>query len=149
MTEQRSLSAAELVETFAHLPVEHDTIEHYRGYLRRELVLNRCAECSRWHHPMRPICPACWSWSVIPNAASGRGTVYLVTLLHQGPPADGVDYGRGPHPVVTVELDGAPGIRLISNVLDVDPARLAIGMPVVLAWDEPQPGVVLPRFRPA
>jgi hypothetical protein len=34
-------------------------------------------------------------------------------------------------------------------VIDVRPEDLRIGMEVALAWDEPAPGVVLPRFRPA
>ena len=68
-------SDAELMELLSHLPVERDTAEHYRGYLRRELRMNRCTDCGRWHHPMRPMCPACWSWNVAPTAVSGRGTV--------------------------------------------------------------------------
>jgi hypothetical protein len=38
-------------------------------------------------------------------------------------------------------------VRLVSNVLDAPPGGLAIGQAVALAWDEPRPGVVLPRFR--
>ena len=77
----KAASDAELVELLPHLPVERDTAEHYRGYLRRELVMNRCAECGRWHHPMRPMCPDCWSWRVAPTAVSGRGTVHLFLLI--------------------------------------------------------------------
>jgi uncharacterized OB-fold protein len=148
MTEHRSISEAELVDRLAHLPVERDTIEHYRGYLRRELVLNRCADCGRWHQPMRPICPACWSRSVIPTAVRGRGTVYLVTLLHQGPPADGVDYARGPHPVVTVDLEEQPGLRFTSTIVGCAPQDVRIGMPVELTWIE-RNGSPYPAFRPA
>jgi hypothetical protein len=87
-------SSTELLQRLAHLPVERDTVEHYRGYLSRQLVINRCADCGRWHHPMRPMCPACWSGNVEATPVSGRGIVYLFMLLHQGPPADGVDYSR-------------------------------------------------------
>ena len=112
MIQRISSDDGDLVERLSHLPVDRDTVEHYRAYLRRELVMNRCADCGRWHHPMRPMCPACWSWNVVPTAAvSGRGTVHLVTLLHQGPPADGVDYTQAPHPVVTVALEEQPGLR--------------------------------------
>ena len=40
-----------------------------------------------------------------PTPVSGRGVVHLVTFLHQGPSAPDVDYTKGPHPVVVVELD--------------------------------------------
>jgi hypothetical protein len=148
MTEERSSRNAELVERLAHLPVEHDTIEHYRAYLRRELVLSRCADCGRWHQPMRPMCPACWSWHVVPTPVRGRGTVYLVTLLHQGPPADGVDYAKGPHPVVTVELEEQPELRFSSTMVGCAPHDVRIGMPVELTWIE-RSGSPYPAFRPA
>lgn len=138
----------DLVERLPHLPVDRDTAQHYLGYLRRELVLNRCADCARWHHPMRPMCPACWSWNVAPTPVSGRGTVYLVTLLHQGPPAEGVDDAKGPHPVVTVELEEQPGLRFTSTIVGCDAHDVRIGMPVELAWIE-RNGSPYPAFRPA
>lgn len=148
MNDREATSDAELVERFAHLPVERDTAEHYRGYLRRELLMNRCADCGRWHHPMRPMCPACWSWNVEPTAVSGRGTVHLFTLLHQGPPADGVDYSRAPHPVVTVQLDEHEGLRFTGTMVGCAPDAIRIGMRVELAWIE-RNGAPYPAFRPA
>jgi len=139
---------AELVRRLAHLPVERDTAAHYRGYLRRELVMNRCDDCGFWHHPMRPMCPACWSWRVEPAAVSGRGTLYLCTLLHQGPPADGVDYARGPHPVVTVQLEEQAGLRFTGTMVGCAPDAIRIGMPVELTWIE-RGGCPYPAFRPA
>jgi uncharacterized protein len=141
-------SDAELVERLSHLPVERDTAEHYRGYLRRELVLNRCADCGRWHHPMRPMCPACWSWNVVPTAVSGRGIVHLAIQLHQGPAAEGVDYTKGPHPVVTVELEEQKGLRFTGTIVDTALADVRIGMPVELTWIE-RSGCPYPAFRPA
>lgn len=126
---------AELVARLAHLPVERDTAAHYRGYLRRELVLNRCTDCGRWHHPMRPMCPACWSWNVAPTPVSGRGTVHLVMLLHQGDAA--------PHPVVTVELAEQKGLRFSGTIVGSEPR---IGMPVELTWIE-RNGGPYPAFR--
>jgi len=148
MSETKPLSDAELVARLAHLPVERDSAAHYRAYLRRELVLNRCADCGRWQHPMRPMCPACWSWNVVPTAVEGRGTVHLAILLHQGPPADGVVYTRGPHPVVTVELAEQAGLRFTGTMVDCAPGAIRIGMPVELTWIE-RGGSPYPAFRPA
>ena len=140
-----AISDAELMRRLAHLPVERDTAEHYRGYLRRELVMNRCADCRRWHHPMRPMCPACWSWKVDPTAVSGRGIVHLIVELHQGPPADGVDYAQ-PHPVVTVELEEQVGLRFTSTIVGCAAADVRIGAPVELGWIE-RNGSPYPAFR--
>src|SRR5262245_17699569 len=111
-------SDTKVLERLAHLPVARDTAEHYRGYLRRQLVMNRCGDCDRWHHPMRPMCPACWSWNVLPTPVKGRGTVHLFLALHQGPSADGVDYSQGPHPVVAVELEEQEGLRFTGTIVD-------------------------------
>lgn len=138
---------AELIDVLAHLPVERDTAEHYRGYLRRELVLNRCATCGRYHAPMRPMCPSCWSWDVVPTPVSGRGVVHLAIGLRQGPAADGVDYSSGPYPVVTVELAEQDGLRFTSTMVDCDPDEVRIGVPVELVWIE-RSGAPFPAFRP-
>ena len=139
---------ADLVERLAHLPVERDTAEHYRGYLRHELVMNRCRDCAQWYHPMRPLCPACWSWNVVPTAVSGRGTVHLFILLHQGPPADGVDYSDAPHPVVTVELEEQTALRFTSTMVGCALSDIRIGMSVEVTWID-RHGSPYPAFRPA
>jgi uncharacterized OB-fold protein len=77
---------------------------------------------------------------------SGRGTIHLLMLLHQGPPAPGVDYSVGPHPVATVELVEQPALRFTSTVVDCPVGDLAIGMPVELTWID-RDGVPFPAFR--
>jgi uncharacterized OB-fold protein len=139
---------AELVDRFAYLPVERDTRELYRGWLEHELRMNRCADCGRWHHPARPMCPSCWSWNVVPTPVSGRGRVHLLMRLHQGPPAPGVDYGAGPYPVVTVELEEQPALRYTSTVVSCPADDITIGMPVQLTWIE-RNGAPFPVFEPA
>lgn len=145
---QSELTDVELVEGLPHVHVEHHDAEHYRGWFRRELVLNRCAACDTWIQPMRPMCPACWSWDVAPTPVSGRGRIHLALLLHQGPPAPGVDYSAGPYPVVTVELVEQEALRYTSTVIDVAATDVHIGMEVELAWIE-RHGAPFPVFRPA
>lgn len=48
---------------------------------------------------------------------------------------------------VVVEFPALPGVRLVSNVLDVTPADLAIGDALALVWDEVKAAGPLPRFR--
>jgi hypothetical protein len=47
-----------------------------------------------------------------------------------------------------LELEGAPDVRLVSNVVDVDPASVHIGMPVAVVWDDVDEHTTLPRFLP-
>ena len=85
---------------------------------------------------------------MVPTAASGRGTVHLLIRLHQGPPLDGVDYAASPHPVAVVELEEQPALRITSTIVNCDPARIDIGMPVEVTWID-RDGVPFPAFQPA
>ena len=140
-----SIADSELLARFPDTWINHDNKEFYRGWLRRELVLNRCEQCGRWDTPPKPICPACWSDRLRPTAVSGNGTIHLLVRLRQGPPVDGVDYTAG-HPVATVELAEQPGLRFTSTVVDADVDTLAIGDPVELTWIE-RHGEPFPAFR--
>jgi uncharacterized OB-fold protein len=138
---------AALVERFPWVQVDHDNKHLFRGWLDRRLLINRCDDCGRFHHPPKPICPECWSTSLTPTEVSGRGVVHLAMFLRQGPPAPGVDYQKGPHPVVTVELEDQEGLRFSSTVVDCALDDVRIGLPVELAWIE-RYGAPFPVFRP-
>jgi uncharacterized OB-fold protein len=68
-------------------------------------------------------------------------------LLHQGPPAPDVDYSKGPHPVVTIELEEQEGLRFTSTVIDCPLEDVRIGLAVELAWID-RFGAPFPVFRP-
>jgi uncharacterized OB-fold protein len=113
--------------------VGHDSADHYRGRLRRRLLVNRCAECGTWHAPPKPVCPSCLSDHIAAEPVSGRGTIFMTVFLHQGPPAEGVDCSA-PYPVVTVELDEQPGLRYSSTVVGSANEEIQIGQRVELDW---------------
>lgn len=136
-----------LVQRYPNFQIDHDSKHLFRGWLDERLLINRCDECQRFHHPPKPVCPSCWSTALTPTPVSGRGTVHLVMLLHQGPPAPGVDYAEGPHPVITIELEEQPALRFTSTVIDCPRDQIEIGMPVELAWIE-RSGAPFPVFRP-
>lgn len=144
-----TLTDQEIVDRYAGVGLDHVNKHFYAGLLNRELRLNRCADCGRWHHRPKPICPECWSARVEATPVSGRGTIHLAIFLHQGPSADGVDYAAGPHPVVTVELEEQEGLRFTSTVVGADNDDIAIGAPVKLTWIErdgrPYPAFALRR----
>jgi uncharacterized OB-fold protein len=98
-------------------------------------------------NPPQPMCPKCRSLEWEPIEASGRGTVYSYVMPHQ-PRFPFFDY---PYIVVLVALD--EGVRLVSNLTDVDPADLTVGMPVEVyyqAFDgSGSEDLVLHQFRPA
>jgi uncharacterized OB-fold protein len=135
----------ELVTRFRQYGVDQDSAAHFRGRLERRLLINRCGACGRWHHRPKPVCPDCWSSDVSPTEVGGTGTIFLLVLLHQGPPAEGVDYAT-PYPVVTVELDEQPGLRFTSALVGSPNEDIAIGKRVTLDWLD-RGDVTLPVFR--
>lgn len=136
----------DVIRIFSGHPVTRDNVEHYRGRLEHQLLINRCAQCGHWHHPPGPICPACWSTQVVATPVAGTGTIYLTMLLHQGPPIEGVTYAP-PYPVVTVELDEQPGLRFTGTVPAEHRTDLVIGSRVALHWAE-RAGLPIPVFHP-
>jgi len=139
------VSDDELVTRFPGEPITHDNAAHYRGRLRRELLMTRCGDCGRWHAPAKPVCPDCWSWRVSAEPVSGEGEIYLAIFLHRGPAAPGVDYST-PYPVVTVELAEQEGLRFTSTVVGTANEDIRIGAPVRLTWIE-RNGAPLPVFE--
>ncbi len=136
-----------VLAAFPRVPITRDDLEIYRGRLQRRLLVMRCDACGRWHAPARSICPTCWSDAVAPREVSGTGTVALLTVVHVGPADAGVDYSGG-HPVVAVELDEQPDVRVTGSLVSNAPGELAIGAPVRLTWIE-RGGVPAPAFEPA
>ena len=139
---------AVLVEQFPWVQITHDSKHHFRGWLDKRLLINRCDDCNHFHHPPKPVCPDCWSTNLTPSEVSGSGTVHLAMHLHQGAPAPGVDYSKGPHPVVSVDLEGTDGTRFSSTVVDLPVEEVVIGLPVELTWIE-RYGAPFPVFRPS
>ena len=134
----------ELLARFPGWPVDRDSQAIYRGWLNRQLLVNRCDDCGVWHTPPKPACPSCWSWNVTATRVAGTGTIFMYVLLYQGPPAEGVDYAT-PHPVVTVELDEQLGLRL-TTVVGSPNEDIHIGARVEVDWIE-RDGAPMPVFR--
>ena len=77
--------------------------------------------------------------------ASGRGTVYAVSVQHK--PGPGRDPAAGPYAVVLVDLP--EGVRIMSNVVGCEPDDVTVGMEVTVTWHELSDGRKLPLFEPA
>jgi len=123
-----------------------ETVGWWEAAAAHRLVVQRCTDCGRTRHPPGPVCPRCRSAAAELAELPGTGTVYTFTVVHQAFIPALAD--RVPYVVAGVDLDGAGGVRLVSNVVDVAPEDVAIGMRVVVAWEDMGPELALPRFRP-
>ena len=111
-----------------------------------ELHVQRCAACGERPFPPRAHCPRCGGGTLEWAAMSGRATVYTFTVARR--PPHPVFAPRCPLVVAVIELEEGP--RLISNVIDVDPASMYVGMPVLVVFERiDDSDIMLPVFRPA
>ena len=105
------------------------------------LVARRCRGCGRLHHPPRPVCPACHSLEYEIVDLAGAGTVYSYAVLHHP------QHPRFSYPLVAVLVDLDEGIRVVSNLVGVEPAEVRIGMPVRVTFASTADDLAVPVFE--
>jgi uncharacterized OB-fold protein len=114
---------------------------------REELAFQRCSNCGTFRHPPSRLCFVCRSYDTEWVPVAGRGTVYSYTVVTH--PVHPAVTEAVPYNIVLVEFPEAPGVRLVSNLIDVTPDELAVGLAVDVAWERARPDTTLPRFRRA
>ncbi len=121
------------------------TLPWWQAASEHRLVVQRCTACQHTRHPPAPVCPRCRSFESDWQELSGRGEVYTYTIVHRPIAAD----QELPFVVAVIALEGSGGLRMISNLVGVDPGDVEIGMPVELVWEDMSADLAIPRFRPA
>jgi uncharacterized OB-fold protein len=105
------------------------------------LVAQKCARCGVLRHPPRPMCPYCGELEIEVVELSGYGTVYSWAVLHH-PQNPAFDY---PIKAILVDLD--EGIRMVSNIVGVEPGSIRIGMRVAVGFESTAAGNAVPVFH--
>jgi uncharacterized OB-fold protein len=132
--------------TFQPLPeVTGDTAAFWGGGADGVLNIHRCRQCRTWFHPPTPVCPACLSTDVGPEATSGRATVqgHSVNVQPWAPDM------QVPYVVAIVSVDDAAGVHLTTRLVDIAPESVTTGMPGEVVFDHTADDVYLPLFGPA
>jgi uncharacterized protein len=128
--------------------ISPDTEFFWNGLKDEKLLIQRCGECKTLRVPPRPMCGNCQSldWDAVES--SGRGEVYSY-VMPQYPPLPFLHY---PYVVALIELE--EGVRIVSNLRDIEPDAIEVGLPVEVFYEkfEAIPSgdeLVLHQFRPA
>ncbi|OBI44821.1 Zn-ribbon domain-containing OB-fold protein [Mycobacterium sp. E796] len=136
--------ASTLPGEHVRIAVNKDTEPFWQAAKEGRLVAPQCAECNTFRLPPTPFCPNCQSTAVNWVQLSGDATVYSFAVVHGIPGAPELIVV----PVV-VDLPDAPGARLVSNVVDIAPADVTIGMALHVDFSPIADGWMLPVFRAA
>jgi uncharacterized OB-fold protein/acyl dehydratase len=122
--------------------ITQDNAFFFEGTKQHKLLIQRCVSCGRLRHPPGPMCPKCRSLGWDTLEASGRGVVYSFVVNHH-PQVAAFDY-----PLVVALIELEEGTRLVSNITDVDPSAVRVGMPVEVEFVAFDDDLTLPLFHP-
>jgi uncharacterized OB-fold protein len=120
----------------------------WEGLRAHEFRVPKCRQCGDYNWVPYPACRTCLSeeqeWTVV----SGAATVWSYSVCHRGP---GLFNHEVPYVVVLAKLvEGPRSMIVTSNLVDVDPAIVTIGMPIEVAYlDVPDEQITMFRFAPA
>ena len=129
------------------------TAGYFAGAARGELVIPKCDACGRlcWYPEDR--CPACGGDAFTWTAVGGHGRVFTWAVVRRAfLPAF---QEMVPFVTALVALDEDPAVRIVTLLVDVDPAALTVDLPMEVVFRPlafptvPDRSVVVPMFRSA
>lgn len=122
---------------------DNEALPWWQAAAEHRLCVQHCTDCSHSTLPPAPICPQCRSSAFEWLEVSGKGTVYTYTIVHRAVAVE----QELPFVIAVIELDGTGGLRMMSNLVDIDPAEVTVGLRVEVIWEDMAPGLAIPRFR--
>jgi uncharacterized OB-fold protein len=118
-------------------PIPDPTTQPFWDAAREgRFLIGRCRDTGRHFFPPRGVSPFTLSTDVDLVEASGRGVVYSFTVM------------RTKEPYIPAMVELAEGPRLFTNLVEVAPDAVRIGMAVTLIWTPTEGGPPVPMFRP-
>ena len=121
-----------------------ETEEYWKATTRHELFLQRCNSCKEVIYYPRIMCYRCMSEDIGWFKSTGFGEVYSYSIIWQV--AHMAFEEDVPYVYAIIDLDD--GARMISNVVNIEPAKVKIGMKVKVVFEDATPEISIPRFEP-
>lgn len=112
----------------------------WEGCRAGELRYQRCADCDSANFPPTEHCRQCLSTELRWWLSDGTGEVYSWTVVHRPVTAE----FEPPYAPAIVDLD--EGYQMLTNIVDVAPHELNVGMRVRVQFQAVGADVKLPYF---
>ncbi|MBS4214903.1 MULTISPECIES: Zn-ribbon domain-containing OB-fold protein [Neobacillus] len=126
------------------LPIpDGDSDVFWQGCKEHKLLIQKCEDCSSYIFYPRVLCPNCFSEKVEWVQSSGVGKVYSFTIARR--PGGPAFKDEVPYVVALIELE--EGVRMLSNIIDVDVDKVDCDMPVEVVF-QVEGDFTLPKFKP-
>lgn len=122
---------------------------YWEAAKRHELQIPYCRGCGRLFWYPRVLCPRCHSWDITWRKVSGRGKLHSFAIQYR-PQQPGFE-DDVPYITALVELDEDPEVRLLSNLINIepDPQKVKVGMAVEVVFEDITETITLPKWQPA
>ena len=118
---------------------------YFDGAREGKLRLQQCSDCGGWMFPVRKRCQHCGSTKLQWADASGRGTLYAHGQLQR-------EYHPRHHgrlPVLMAQVDLDEGVRMNTNLVEIDAADAKVGMKLQVTFEISPTGEAIPVFKRA
>ncbi len=120
-----------------------ETKEYWKATTRGELLLQKCNSCGQLIYFPRIMCYKCLSEDLGWTKSTGYGIHYIYTIIHRA--AHKSFEQELPYVYAIVELDDGP--RMITNIVNIEPNKVRIGMRVKVVFEEATPEISIPKFE--
>ncbi|WP_296596179.1 Zn-ribbon domain-containing OB-fold protein [Phenylobacterium sp.] len=120
-------------------PVTVESKPFFDAAEQGKFLIKRCTACGEAHWYPRSMCPFCHSDQTVWEESPGEGVVYSFSIMRKSP--------TGPYALAYVTLNEGPNV--LTNVVDVAPDDLKIGMKVKVKLQPTEGGPPVPVFTPA
>ncbi|GAA1572864.1 OB-fold domain-containing protein [Actinomadura kijaniata] len=106
-------------------PGEPLTGGFWRAAARDRLAFPLCGACDRFCWYPEPGCPGCGGSDLVWTSVEPAGTLFSWSVVHHAFLPAFAD--QVPFVAAVVTIDGAPGVRLVTRLIDARPCDLAVG----------------------
>lgn len=127
--------------------IDSDTAPYWQAAREHRLSLMRCTTTGNYIHPPGPGSPFTGTdeteW--VDLGQDITGSVYSFIVVYRA-------FARGfakdvPYVTAVVDVDQAPGARIIANIIGVDPEDVAIGSRCKMHWVDVTEDMTLPQWE--
>jgi uncharacterized protein len=116
--------------------VSTETAQFWAKANEGQFTVPQCKACGKFHWYPRANCPFCTSDQIELKPAKGTGKIYSFSVARRG---------KDSYVIAYVTLD--EGVTMMTNIVNADGAKLAIGQPVRVALVESENGQRVPMFE--
>ena len=124
--------------------VNEDEVLFWKGGADGKLHFPQCRQCQYIVHPPAPVCPQCHGRELGETTVSGEGTVATFTINYQ----PWVPDMQVPFTIAIVALNEQDDLRLMTNIVNIPPEKVEIGMRVSVVFEVCDEDIYLPLFEP-